>query len=51
MTVRQFLRYYLSCGICRKDYEVRVEFGSTKRPVCPECGNVSLQLLRTPKAG
>ena len=52
MSVRKFFRYYLSCGVCRKDYEIRVELGGeTKRPVCPECGNVSLQLLRAPKAG
>jgi rRNA maturation endonuclease Nob1 len=52
VTVRKFFRYYLSCGVCRKDYEIRVEVGGkTERPVCPECGNVSLQLLRTPKAG
>ena len=52
MTVRQFLRYYLSCGVCQQDYELRVEIGKpdTVRPLCPECGNVSLQLLRAPGA-
>ena len=50
MTVRQFFRYYLSCGVCQTDYEVRVEIGGkTERPLCPECGNVSLQLLRAPQ--
>jgi transposase-like protein len=49
VSVRQFFRYYLSCGVCQQDYEIRVEVGKTQRPVCPECGNVSLQLLQPPR--
>lgn len=53
MSVRQFIYYWLRCGICNHPYrvplEIRKDHESWCIPNCPECGNVTHQMLTVPR--